>query len=62
MSDDTRALLRCQAYSAYLTRHVLALIEMIDKGRRPNAATLREALALMIREAKSAAEREGSAG
>ena len=63
MTDDARALLRCQAYSAYLTRHVLALIEMIDEGKAPpNMATLREALAVSIREAKVAAEREGSAG
>ena len=62
MTGDARALLRCQAYSAYLTRHVIALIRLIDEGRRPNAATVREALAVSIREAKAAAEREGSAG
>ena len=61
MTDDARALLRCQAYSAYLTRHVLALIRLID-GDRGTLRNVREALAVSIREAKAAAEREGSAG
>ena len=62
VTDDARALLRCQAYSAYLTTRVEALIKMVESRDPPDMATVRAILATAVKNARIAAEREGSAG